>query len=85
MQIIILALMVFTTSMYAWLHNVPSFFSPLHMGIENYYEAAANFNFIGVNPENPQPTIYAVMLETLRACKRITSCFSGGFPGVNGA
>lgn len=65
MQIIIFALMVFGASMFGWLHNVPSLFSPFYMGIEDYYEATANFNFVGVSPENPQPTIYAVILEVL--------------------
>jgi hypothetical protein len=65
MQFIIFVLMVIAAYIYGWLHNIPTPFSLLYKSIEDYYEAIANFNFIGVSPENLQPTIYAVILETL--------------------
>ena len=57
--------MLVTSISYGWFHNVPSAFSVWFSGkgIEAYSEAIANYNFVGVSPDNPQPSFFSVMIE----------------------
>ena len=49
---------------YGWMHKIPDIITFIQgKGIEDYYEAIANFNFIGISENIPEPSIFAVMLE----------------------
>lgn len=64
-QLILLAMMFGASVGYGWFHNVPSPFTVMvsDKGIEAYSEGIANYNFVGVTPDQPQPSFFSVMIE----------------------
>lgn len=64
-QIILVVMMFGLSEGYGWFHNVPSAFTVMFKdkGIEAYSEAIANYNFVGVSPDKPQPSFFSVMIE----------------------
>lgn len=52
---------------YGWMHNIPDITDIIMLiqgkGIETYYDAFANFNFVGVSENTPNPSIFAVICE----------------------
>jgi hypothetical protein len=65
MQIVLLGVMGGITVGYGWFHNVPHAFTVMFSdkGIEDFHEAIAHYNFVGVSPENPEPSFFSVMIE----------------------
>lgn len=64
-QILVLLLMILLTMQYSWLHSVPHILSPLfgNQDIDEFADAIANYNFVGVTVEGGKPSIFAVVLE----------------------
>lgn len=64
LQALLMALLLIWGTVYAFAHNVPSIYD-FFQNTQSYYEAIANYNFLGVGPENPQPSLIAVIYEVV--------------------
>ncbi len=65
LQFIGVLTMIGMAALYGSFHNVPTPINYTMSGfdMEIFIEAIRNYNFVGVGPDHPEPTLYAVMLE----------------------
>ena len=69
-QLIIVGIMLGISVGYGWFHGVPQAFTVMFGkdNIEVYKEAIANYDFVGVSPENPQPSFFTTGKHTGKFC-----------------
>ncbi len=65
-QIVLIVLIGLLGMIYAKMHNIPTISDFIFsQDITGFGEAVANYNFVGVGPENPEPSLMAVLYEVL--------------------
>ncbi len=65
-QIVLIVLIVILGMTYSKMHNIPTILDFMFsQDTTEFGEAVANYNFVGVGPENPEPSLIAVLYEVL--------------------
>jgi hypothetical protein len=63
-QIVLIVLVGLLGMVYAQMHNIPTILDFIFsQDTTGFSEAVANYNFVGVGPENPEPSLMAVLYE----------------------